>query len=211
MLVLVLGLGLPVRTKYNGVKMDKSLLKIRHERSLKDFPELKLDDDEYVEFAFQRAKVCLWLILGAVFTSLVIVLLAFLLTLMGQAMLDVPGRNFLFIILFALLASAVVIGVIALMIYRGNQLYITNKHVIQRVMISPVVHSVNVIDLSSVEDASFHKNGLLPSLFDYGTLRLATVGDETTYTFKYSDISSEDLNAVTKIITEAKKEEKAAE
>lgn len=185
--------------------MDNSLVMVRHERSKKDFPGLKLDDDEYVEFAFRRARVCLWLILGATFAALVIVLLAFLLTLLGQSMLDLVGRNFMFIILFALLASAIVIAAIALMIYQGNQLYITNKHVIQRVMTSPVAHSLNIIDLPSVEDASFHKNGILPSLFNYGTLRLATVGDETTYTFKYSDISSEDLNAVTKLITDAKK------
>ena len=43
--------------------MDESLAKIRHERSKKDFPKLKLEDDEYVEFAFLRAKVCLLMII----------------------------------------------------------------------------------------------------------------------------------------------------
>ena len=38
--------------------MDEGLGKIRHDRSVKDFPFLKLEDDEYVEFAFKRAKVC---------------------------------------------------------------------------------------------------------------------------------------------------------
>lgn len=185
--------------------MDESLARIRHERSKKDFPSLKLEDGEYVEFAFSRARVCLYLIISATFISVIIILLAFLLTLLGQSMIDAAGRNFLFIILFALLASAIIISAIAFMIYRGNQLYITNKHVIHRTMTAPMSHSTNVIDLPSIEDASFHKNGFLPSLFNYGTLRLATVGDETTYTFKYSDISTEDLNSVTKIITEAKK------
>ena len=37
--------------------MDENLAKIRHERSKKDFPGLRLDEDEYVEFAFRRAKV----------------------------------------------------------------------------------------------------------------------------------------------------------
>jgi len=189
--------------------MDEALARIRHERSKKDFPSLRLEDGEYVEFAFRRAKVCLWMIMGTAFAAIVIILLAFLLTLLGQSMLDVIGRNFLFIILFALLSAAAVISAIAFMIYQGNRLYITNKRVIQRVMTSPVAHSVNMIDLSSVEDASFHKNGILPSLFNYGTLRLATVGDETTYTFKYSDISSEDLNDVTKMISDAKKAGKA--
>ena len=45
----------------------------------------------------------------------------------------------------------------------------------------------------------------MPRIFHYGTLRLATVGDETTYTFKYSDITPEDMKAISKMITDAKK------
>ena len=71
-------------------------------------------------------------------------------------------------------------------------------------MDSPVSTSINIIDLVSVEDASFHQENILQKMFNYGTFRLATVGDETTYTFKYSDISPSELRAVTKLLTEAK-------
>ena len=185
--------------------MDASLTKIRHERSKKDFPGLKLEDDEYVELAFKRAKICLIMILVAIFFSVVVILMAFLLAILSQSMLDEMGKNFIFIILSALLAAAIIVGAISIIIYRHNRLFITNKHVIQMTMDSLVSNSVNVIDLISVEDASFHQKGILQNLLHYGTLRLATVGDETTYTFKYSDISSSDLNTVTKIITSAKK------
>ena len=188
--------------------MDKTLTETRHERSEKDFPGLSLEKDEYVEFAFKRAKVCLALIFGGLAVAIIVILLALLLTLLGQSMLDQMGRNFMYIILAALFAAALVVSVVAVMIYHGNQLFITNKRVIQKVMESPVSNSLNVIDLSSVEDASFHQNGILPTLFHYGTLRLATVGDETTYTFKYSDISSDDLRAVTKLISDAKTDAK---
>ena len=191
--------------------MDKSLIKIRHERSKKDFPGLRLEDDEYVEFAFRRAKICLLMTWGCVAFGLIIILLAFLLVLMGQSMIDEMGINFLSIILVSLLAVSLVAGIIATMIYHGNKLFITNKHVIQMVMNSPTSHSVNIIDLSSVEDASFRKDKLIENLFGYGTLRLATVGDETTYTFKYSDVSGEDLKAITKLISTAKKEAKKKE
>ncbi len=185
--------------------MDDSLAKIRHERSKKDFPGLKLEEDEYVEFAFRRARVCLLLILGGTAAGLILILLAFLLTLLGQTMVDEMGRNFMFIILAALLGAAVIIGIIAMMIYRGNRIFITNKHVIQMIMESPVSSSVNIIDLIKIEDASFRQEGILQKMFNYGTFRLSTVGDETTYTFKYSDISSEDLKAVSKLISNAKK------
>lgn len=189
--------------------MDEALVRIRHERSKKDFPGLKLDDDEYVEYAFKRARVCLMMIWGGTALGLIIVLLAFLLVLMGQAMLDDMGKHFLFIILFTLLVTALIVGMLAMKIYSGNKMFITNKHAIQMIMDSPVLTSINIIDLSSVEDASFKQDSLMQKLFNYGTFRLSTVGDETTYTFKYSDISSSDLKGVTKLISAAKKTSKA--
>ena len=189
--------------------MDENLAKIRHERSKKDFPGLKLDEDEYVEYFFKRAKICLWMIWGATFIGLVIILLAFLIVLMHQTAIDEMGRNFLFIILFALLATALIIWMIALKIYNGNKLYITNKRVMQMVMNSPVSTSINIIDLESVEDASFRQHNILQKLFHYGTFRLATVGEETTYTFPFSDISPSELRGVTELISTAKKISKA--
>lgn len=185
--------------------MDEGLAKIRHARSKKDFPFLKLDDGEYVEFAFKRAKICLFMIVGGVTAGLVLALLAFLIVLVGQNNLDEMGRNFVFIILAVLVVAALLIGVVALMIYNGNRLFVTNKRAIQMVMKSPMVTSFNMIDLGSVEDASFSQSGLVQKLFRYGTLRLSTVGDETTYTFPYSDISPSELREVSKMITEAKK------
>jgi hypothetical protein len=185
--------------------MDENLAKIRHERSKKDFPGLKLEEGEYVEFFFKRAKIIIKLIWGATFAGLVVVLLGFLVVLMQQDAIDEMGRRFLFIILFALLAAAVIIWVLALKIYNGNKLYITNMHVTQMIMNSPVSTSINIIDLKAVEDASFRQKNIFQKLFHYGTLRLSTVGDETTYTFPYSDITTDQLRAVTELISAAKK------
>ena len=188
--------------------MDEHLAKIRHERSKKDFPGLKLEEGEYVEYAFRRAKICLLMIILGTAFGVIVVLLGFLLALMGQSMIDEMGRNFLFIILFALLAAAVIMGLIAMMTYNGNRLYVTNKRAIQLVMNSLVSSSRNVIDLASVEDVSFRQDGLIQKMFRFGTLRLATVGDETTYTFKYSDISHENLEGISKLVSKAKKKAK---
>ena len=185
--------------------MDENLAKIRHERSKKDFPGLSLKEGEYVEFAFKRAQIVLLLIFGGMAFGVIVVLLAFLIALLGQEMIDEMGRKFLNIILLALLAATVIMGLVALTTHRGNRLYVTNKRVIQLIMNSLVSSSVNAIDLSSVEDVSFHQNGILQKMLHFGTLRLATVGDETTYTFKYSDISPEDLEALSKMISDAKK------
>lgn len=191
--------------------MDEGLAKIRHGRSRKDFPFLKLEDDEFVEFALSRTKISLLITIGAIALGLALALVVFLFVLMGQTALDDMGRNFLYIILSALIVASILAAGVALMIYRGNKLFITNKHVIQMVMSSPVATSMNIIDLSSIEDASFSQNGIMQKLFHYGTFRLATVGDETTYTFPYSDISPVELKEVSKLISEAKKKKKGDE
>lgn len=188
--------------------MDDNLAKIRHERSKKDFPSIAFEDGEYVEFAFSRARVCFLLIWGITFTGIILVLAGFLFTLMSQDKLDEMGLRFLFIILFALLAAILISGIVTSRVYRGNKIFITNMHVIQMVMNSPVSNSINIIDLSSVEDASFRQDTIMQKIFNYGTFRLATVGDETTYTFKYSDISPKELKEVTRLITEAKNKSK---
>ena len=184
--------------------MDEGLVKIRHERSVKDFPFLKLEDNEYVEFAFKRARIWLNLILGSLSAGLILILLAFLLVLLGQSSIDATGVSFLYIILGALLFAVLLAGLFTVIVYRGNRLFVTNKHVIQLTMVSPMANSVNMIDLSSIEDTSFSQNGIMQKIFGYGTFRLSTVGEETTYTFKNSDITQEELRAVSKLVTIAK-------
>lgn len=184
--------------------MDEGLVKIRHERSVKDFPFLKLEDNEYVEFAFKRARIWLNLILGSLSAGLILILLAFLLVLLGQSSIDATGVSFLYIILGALLFAVLLAGLFTVIVYRGNRLFVTNKHVIQLTMVSPMANSVNMIDLASIEDTSFSQNGIMQKIFGYGTFRLSTVGEETTYTFKNSDITQEELRAVSKLVTIAK-------
>lgn len=191
--------------------MDENLVKIRHARSEKDFPFLKLEEDEYVEFAFKRAKICYMLIVGVVAGVLALVLFAFLVVLLGQHSIDANARNFLYVILLVIILLGVVSGVVAVKVFKGNRMYVTNKHVVQFIMKSPLAKSVNIIDLPSVEDASFNKTGFLQTFLNYGTFRLSTVGDETTYTFPYSDISAHDLNGVSKLITTAKEKAKKKE
>lgn len=183
--------------------MDQNLTNIRHARSVKDFPGLKLEDGEYVEFAYTRAKICLFLIWLSVGFSLIVVLLSLLFFINSQA-IDEMGYNFVSVIFFALFATIIISGLIATMIFRNNKLYITNRRVIQYVMKSPVVTSRNFIDLFSIEDVSFRQNSILQQIFNFGTIRLATVGEETTYTFPQAVDPGDDIGTITRLIRDAK-------
>lgn len=186
--------------------MNESFTNIRHERSKKDFPHLKLEDGEYVELAFSRAKIYLMAILGGCVATAVILLIVFAITMGTGSFSTDAGRNFLAIVFLVVITVVVLAGLISLRIYRGNKLFITNKRVMQFSMASLVASSVNIIDLKSIEDASFHQNSLLQKIFKFGTLRLSTVGDETTYTFPYSDISGEELKVIAYLVSNAKKQ-----
>lgn len=189
--------------------MDESLANIRHERSKKDFPALKLEDGEYVEFAFSRAKICYLLIWGCVAGVAVLVTSLFMFLFMTQPEINTMGNNFLAFLVITIIAFAFIAGLIATKVFSCNKLFITNRRAIQFTMVSPVVTSKNVIDLSSIEDASFRQTSIVQKLFKIGTLRLSTVGDETTYTLQYVEIiGGDELNSITKLIRSNKNTKK---
>ena len=41
------------------------------------------------------------------------------------------------------------------------------------------------VSLANIEDASYDQKGIIQMLFNYGSIRLSTEGDETTYRFSY--------------------------
>ena len=186
--------------------MNESFTNIRHERSKKDFPHLKLEDGEYVELAFSRAKIYLMAILIGAIGSFVALLIVFAIVMGSGGFATDMGRNFLATVFLVIMVVVFLAGLISLHIYRGNKLFITNKRVMQFSMTSLVSSSVNIIDLKSIEDASYHQNSIFQKIFKYGTLRLSTVGDETTYTFPFSDISGEELKVIAYLVSNAKKQ-----
>ena len=64
--------------------------------------------------------------------------------------------------------------------------------------------SSNVIELSRIEDVSFKQNGFFDYIFRIGTIRMSTVGDETTYTFPFVDTPTDEVNLIAHLIHLAK-------
>jgi uncharacterized membrane protein YdbT with pleckstrin-like domain len=61
----------------------------------------------------------------------------------------------------------------------------TNESVIQEIQHSLFSRHEQTVSLGSIEDASFRQSGILQTLLNYGTVRLSTEGEETTYRFSY--------------------------
>ena len=189
--------------------MKTSLARIRHARSKQEFPFLPLEEGEYVELSIERSKlglVLIWAgeiiaILGVLFIALTV-----LSSLNMNAYVNVPGSAmpYFYMILISLILILIVSGVVGTKVYQGNQMFITNKRVFQNSMTGLFTRSLNVIELSRIEDVSFKQNGIFDYIFKIGTIRMSTVGDETTYTFPFVDTPTDEVNLIAHLIHLAK-------
>lgn len=193
--------------------MKEDLVKLHHARSQKDFPGLNLEEGEYVEFVIRRAPIGVTFIWGlAVLVAVILfVCLGLLLTDNNAAAtlnISQSAISYLYAIIFILFGIVGIAAFIAVRVYKSNRLVISNSRLFHYQSLSLFSRSTNVIDLSSIEDVSYRQTGLFDHLLHMGTIRLSTVGDETTYTFKYAAIPKARLDAITHLVHVAKKDSK---
>ncbi|MBQ8992170.1 PH domain-containing protein [Candidatus Saccharibacteria bacterium] len=189
--------------------MKQDLVKVHHARSKKDFPELKLKDDEYVALAVYRSKLGLTFIWGAAALAIIIITLTMVLVTVsvnGQStgLINNNSLPYLYLVIVILFAAIILMASVSTTVYKGNRLYVTNKRLIHYEQTSLTAKSVNTIDLVSVEDVSFKQKGIVDQFFQIGSLRMSTVGDETTYTFKYAAKPTDELETISYLIHVAK-------
>jgi hypothetical protein len=157
-------------------------LELHHDKSMAVYKALNLDDDEYVVIDVQRSRA------GLAFIWIVIVLLSGLFIGAAQTVrLTLPLEADIAVVLTGYLAVflTIIAGAIASSIYRNNKLIVSNQRVFSRIQNSPFDHRWQTIEIEHIEDVSYIQSGILPVMFNYGTLRLSTIGDEHTYIFSF--------------------------
>ncbi len=185
--------------------MNEDLAKLHHNRSQKDFPDLGLEDDEYVELAIKRSKYGLlgiWSL--AVIASAILLIFAISLNVDGGLLSNIglggSATFYFYLIILVLIATIVLCALVSTSVYCGNKMYVTNRRIFHYESFSLFSKSVNVIGLWRIEDVSFRQNNLLDHILHLGTIRLSTVGDETTYTFKYVDTPTDELQIIMHLV-----------
>ena len=161
--------------------------KRRHDDSLKQFPSLNLSDHEYIISAIRRHPIGMFapLIATALSLSMMFILIfnyPFISELLGLPM-STYGSVLTIGILLAILFMAG--GYLAVWVYMNNRFFLTNESVIQEIQLSVFVHKEQTVSLMNIEDASYSQKGPLQVLLNYGSIRLSTEGEETTYRFDY--------------------------
>lgn len=160
-------------------------LNARHEESKQQYPFLNLSEGEVVIMNLRRHPIGLLLPLAAGGIVLAVLTAVLVLYPTDATEYGLPGFGLAALIL-GLLMGLVGIGTyIAVWIYLQNQFFMTNESVIQEIQHSLFSRHEQTVSLGSIEDASFKKSGILQTILDYGTIRLSTEGEETTYRFQF--------------------------
>lgn len=195
--------------------MKKELEKLRHARSAKDFPNIDLQEDEHVVLSMTRTKLGLlgiWLFAAIIIILLTTILIVFANNPTVSGFFDMVGSEstkYLYIIVGLVYFIIIMTAIVSHIVYCDNKMYVTNKRAIQQVRTSLFSGSTNVIDLQRIEDVSFKQNGFFDTVFNVGTLRMSTVGDETTYTFELLDTPHDEVATISKLVTDSHKRAKA--
>ena len=163
-------------------------IKARHDESVSSYPDLNLSESEYIVSAVRRHPIGL---VGPAAVTLLLVTIMFILLMnlsriAGAIGID-PTLSLapLYFGTILLIGLFLIGGYIAIWVYMNNRFFLTNESVIQEIQTSLFSHHEQTVSLSNIEDASYEQRGIIQMLFNYGSIRLSTEGDETTYRFSY--------------------------
>jgi hypothetical protein len=163
-----------------------------HEASKAKYPNLNLSDGEYIIRAISRHPIGLlqiWAGVGLVIAAMLAVF-GFYVTSSNDPATSLGGSplspEVMSIPVVLLSALVLLFGFIAASVYNGNKFFLTNESVIQIIQTSVFSKREQTVSLGNIEDASFTKHGFLQYMLDFGSIRLSTEGDETTYRFHYA-------------------------
>jgi len=163
--------------------------KMKHNRSKQLYPNLNLSEGEYVITSVHRHQIGLFLPL---FIAVLLISLSFtLLFNFDWIVQSIPVKS------IAINPSLVVFPVIIFItlvilstyivysVYNNNKFYLTNESVVQEIQTSIFSKKEQTVSLADIEDVSFSQTGIIQQIFNFGSIRLSTEGDETTYRFSF--------------------------
>lgn len=156
----------------------------RHEQSVAKYPSLNLSKQEFIISEVRRHPIGLVppIAIGSVLVLAVLGILSMYSKFVpsGNPPLSSVLMPALLLILLVVLGTYIVV-----ITYLGNKFFLTNESVIQEIQTSLLARNEQTVSLSNIEDASYTQTGIFQLIFDYGSIRLSTEGDETTYRFNY--------------------------
>lgn len=168
------------------IPISKELM-AKHEESLQHYPRLHLSKGEYVIMEVKRHPIGLlsiWALVILVVVAVLVLIPYYSLNrnAIASALLinidRLPTAAALTMPLLGVAALFVLGGLIAVYVYNGNLFYLTNESIIQYIQTSLFSTREQQINLVNIDDVSYRQQGILQQVFNYGTVRISTEGDE---------------------------------
>ncbi len=173
-----------------------------HERFNRKATMYELDNDEMVVCDVKRHHFGLVVLY---ISSLIGALsIAFLVIYILPQIFDEDGKITSISFLIAGLVSILLFAsmLIATIIYKENRLTVTTKDITQMLQQSIFSKKTSQLSLANVEDVTVEQNGVFPTLFNYGTLKVETAGEQANFHFIYCP----NPNAVAHAILQAREQ-----
>lgn len=165
----------------------------KHQDSTLRYLFLNLSDGEYVVTSVRRHPIGL---VGVVAVTAVLIIILCMFygwysglaaspETLGYNSVNLPSTGSLFIPFALFIVLIAFGGFIAGYVYLQNKFFLTNETIIQEIQTSLFSRREQTISLTNIEDVSYSQSGILQMIFDYGSIRLSTIGDENTYRFSF--------------------------
>lgn len=165
-------------------------IKIKHERSRKDFPHVSLGDEEYIVAVVTRHPIGLFFPLMAVvflIASALVVLFNYDLVVQSLQLTGVAANpSVIFFPVLAFIGCAALGAYAVYYVYINNKLFLTNRNLIQKIQTAPFSEREQIVGLANIEDVSYSQSGIIQQLFDYGSIQLTIEGYGAVYQFEYA-------------------------
>lgn len=171
------------------LKPISETLRNKHDASMQNYPDLNLSEGEFVILDIKRHPIGLVIPVASTIVAILLLLAAWvsipLVVEPDPVSGTIPGIGTLSLIIFSLIVLIGIFGYIAVWVYLRNTFYLTNESIIQEIQHGVFSKHEQTVSLGSIEDASFRQLGIWQTMFNYGTIRLSTEGEETTYRFQF--------------------------
>lgn len=89
------------------------------------------------------------------------------------------------IVSFVVMILAVLMVLIATMVYRQNRLIVTDRNITQILQYGLFNRKVSQLNLVNVEDVTSIQNGIFSNIFGYGILKIETAGEQANFNFTF--------------------------
>lgn len=172
--------------------------KADHAISVHDYPELDLGETEYVIIDIERTKLFPILahtvaIVGYIFFTIVAVLDV-------NGWLGIEGGGIFSVISFLVTIILATICYLAVWMYNRNQMIVSNQRIFDKIQSSLFAYRMQSIELEHIEDLSYARVGILANIFNYGSVRFSTVGNEHTYELTFVHDPENQIKAIKKAV-----------